>query len=47
MKLRLLLMGGIISALGAILLIVRGFSAAPIGVLAVGIMVFVVGLLWK
>jgi hypothetical protein len=40
-------MGGIISALGAILLIVRGFSAALVGVLAVGIVVFVVGLLWK
>jgi hypothetical protein len=40
-------MGGIISALGAVLLIIRGFSAALVGLLAVGIVLFVVGLFWK
>jgi hypothetical protein len=47
MKLRFLLMGCIISALGAILIVARGFSTALVGVLAVGIVLFVVGLLWK
>jgi len=47
MKLRLLLMGCTISAIGAILLAERGFSADFVGLLAVGIVLLVVGLLWK
>ena len=47
MKLRFLLMGCIISALGVILLAARGFSEDYVGLLAVGIVLLVVGLLWK
>jgi len=47
MKLRLILMGCIISFLGAILLAARGVSTELVGVLVVGIVLFVVGLLWK
>ena len=47
MKLRLLMMGGILSAVGATLLLARGFSANLAGVLAFGIALFVVGLFWK
>jgi hypothetical protein len=47
MKLRLLIMGLLVSALGAILLITRGYSDALAGLLAVGIVLFVVGLIWK
>ena len=47
MKLRFFLMGCIISALGAILLAARGFSEDYVGLLAVGIVLLVVGLLWK
>jgi glucose uptake protein GlcU len=47
MKLRLLLMGCIISALGGVLLIARGFSLNYVGLLIVGIVLLVVGLPWK
>jgi hypothetical protein len=47
MKLRLLAMGGIISVLGTILLAVRGYSTSLVGLLAVGIVLLVVGLIWK
>lgn len=47
MKLRLILMGCIISVLGAILLIARGYSPELLGVLLVGLVLLVVGLLWK
>jgi hypothetical protein len=47
MKLRFLLMGCIISAIGAILIATRGFSADFVGLLAVGVVLLVVGLLWK
>jgi len=47
MKLRLLLMGCIISAIGAILLATRGFATDFIGFLAVGIVLLVLGTLWK
>lgn len=47
MKLRLILMGCIISIIGAFLLIARGFSTELLGVLVVGLVLLVVGLLWK
>jgi glucose uptake protein GlcU len=47
MKLRLIVMGCIISVLGGILLIRRGYSPALVGLLVVGIALLVVGLLWK
>jgi hypothetical protein len=47
MKLRLILMGCIISVLGVALFAARGFSVACIGLLVVGIVLLVVGLLWK
>jgi hypothetical protein len=47
MKLRLLLMGFIISAIGAILLATRGFATDFVGFLAVGIGLLVLGTLWK
>jgi hypothetical protein len=45
MKLRLLLIGGFNAAIGAILFVARGLSAPFVGLLAIGILVFVVGLL--
>jgi uncharacterized membrane protein len=47
MKLRLILMGCIISVIGGALLIIRGYSPELVGVLIVGIALLVVGLLWK
>ena len=47
MKLRLLAMGGILSVLGAILLTVRGYSTGLVGLLGVGIVLLVVGVIWK
>jgi len=47
MKLRLLLMGCIISAIGAILLATRGFATDFVGLLAVGLVLLVLGILWK
>ena len=47
MKLRLMLMGCIISVLGSALLIIRGYSPELVGVLVVGIVLLVAGLLWK
>jgi hypothetical protein len=47
MKLRLLLMGCIISAIGSILLATRGLAADFAGLLGVGIVLLVLGLLWK
>ncbi len=47
MKLRLLLMGSLISVLSAILLMARGFSDSLAGLLAIGLVVLVVGLIWK
>jgi hypothetical protein len=40
-------MGTIISALSASLLTARGFSNALAGQLAIGLVVLVVGLIWK
>jgi hypothetical protein len=40
-------MGCIISIIGAFLLIARGFSTELLGVLVVGLVLLVVGLLWK
>jgi len=47
MKLRLLVMRGIISTIGVALLVARNFSASFIGLLGIGILLFVVGLLWN
>jgi hypothetical protein len=47
MKFRLLAMGGIISALSLGLLGVRGYSADYVGLLGVGILLFVLGAIWK
>jgi hypothetical protein len=47
MKIRLLLMGTLISALSATLLVARGFSDALAGLLAIGLVELVVGLIWK
>jgi hypothetical protein len=47
MKLRLLAMGTILSALSILLMIARGFSDAFVGLLAVGVVLLVVGIVWK
>jgi hypothetical protein len=47
MKLRFLLMGCIISALGVVLLAARGFTQDYVGLLALGMVLLVVGLLWR
>ncbi len=47
MKLRLLLMGCIITAIGVILLAARGFATSFVGLSLVGIVLLVLGLLWK
>jgi hypothetical protein len=47
MKLRLLLMGCIITVFGVILLAVRGFETSFLGLSLVGIVLLVLGLLWK
>jgi hypothetical protein len=47
LRLRLLLMGGILSTIGAILLVTRGFSTTFTGLLVIGILLFMVGLLRK
>jgi len=47
LKLRLILAGCIVSVLGAVLLVVRGYSPGLLGVLVVGIVILVVGLLWR
>jgi len=47
LRLRLLLMGGILSTIGAILLVTRGLSTTFTGLLVIGILLFVVGFLRK
>jgi hypothetical protein len=47
MKIRLIAMGCILLALSGILIIVRGFETPFLGLLAIGIVLLVVGLLWK
>ncbi len=47
MKIRLIAMGCILSALSGVLIVVRGFEAPFLGLLAVGMVLLVVGLLWK
>lgn len=47
MKLRLILMGCILTILGAVLLILRGFSDPLLGILIVGIVLAFIGILWK
>ena len=47
MKIRLMVMGCILSALSGILIVVRGFETAFFGLLIVGVVLIVIGLLWK
>ncbi len=47
MKIRLIVMGCILSALSGVLIVVKGFETAFLGLLAIGIVLLVVGLLWK
>jgi membrane-bound ClpP family serine protease len=47
MKLRLILMGCILTVIGAILLVRNGFSTPLVGILVVGIVLAVVGLVWN
>ena len=47
MKLRLILMGCILTALGVILIIVKGFSTPLVGLLALGILLALIGIVWK
>lgn len=46
-KLRFLIAGCILTVLGAIFLILKGFSAGLVGILVVGIVLLVVGVVWK
>lgn len=47
MKLRLFLMGCILTVVGVILLVLNGFSAPLVGILVIGIILAVVGIVWK
>jgi len=47
MKMRFLAMGSIISALSVILMFARGFSDTLAGILGVGLVLLVVGIVWK
>jgi hypothetical protein len=47
MKLRLIVMGCILTVLGVILLIARGYSAPLIVLPVIGIVLAAVGVLWK
>ncbi|HME55913.1 MAG TPA: hypothetical protein VKM55_27165 [Candidatus Lokiarchaeia archaeon] len=46
-KLRLILMGIILSALASIFMVVKGVSTPIIVLLAIGIVLLVIGLIWK
>lgn len=47
MKIRLIAMGCILSALSGVLIVVRGLGTPFLGLLTIGIVILVVGLLWK
>lgn len=47
MKLRLILMGCILTIIGAMLLILKSFSTPLAGILIVGLVLAAVGFLWK
>ncbi len=47
MKLRLLPMGCIITAIGAGLFAARGFSTSYVGLALVGVVLLALGLIWK
>ncbi len=47
MKLRLILMGCILTILGTILIVARGFSTPLVGILVVGIVLAAIGIVWK
>ncbi len=46
LRVRLILAGCIVSILGAAFALLRGYAPAYLGLLALGIVVLVVGLLW-
>ncbi len=46
LKLRLIMAGCFVSILGTVLFVVRGYSTPFLGLLALGVVVLVVGLLW-
>jgi uncharacterized membrane protein YqjE len=47
MKIRLILMGCVLTVLGIILLVARSYSVAFVGIIAVGIVLASVGVVWK
>ena len=47
MKLRLILMGCILTVIGVILLIRNGFSTPLVGILVLGIVLAIVGIVWN
>jgi hypothetical protein len=47
MKLRLILMGCILAAIGIILLIVRSYSVPIVGMIVVGLVLAAVSVVWK
>ncbi len=47
MKIGLIAMGCILSALSGVLIVVRGLGTPFLGLLTIGIVILVVGLLWK
>ena len=47
MRIRLILMGCILTVLGIILLVARSYSVAFVGIIAVGIVLASVGVVWK
>ena len=47
MKIRLIFMGCILTVLGVILLVARSYSVAFVGIIAVGIVLASVGVIWK
>ena len=47
LKLRFILAGCIVSIIGVVLLIIHGFSFIYIGLIIAGIIILVIGLIWK
>jgi hypothetical protein len=47
LKLRFIIAGCIVSIIGVVMLIIHGFSVIYIGVIIAGLIVLVIGLIWK
>jgi uncharacterized membrane protein YqjE len=47
MKLRLIVMGCMLTVLGVVFLVVKDFSTALIGLIAIGVVLAIVGVVWK